>query len=314
MFFHETILNPDCVRFRDANNTNDNIFAASFYNLAQDNVTYSGGLSIFELIEGNQFQSTAKIDMSAIFDFQWMSADKLICANVEKRLDIVHYQNTDLSIASSITLNQKPLHIDLDQNSAFVSEENGYVSIVEFENGEAESHKLHTDNVWMVRKNVYRNILISGSDDCHLTVFDLTEKKSIKKFRPIKSEKESGITSIQIDTTDPENIFFIGTYEKQLQAFDMRNLAKPIGAAELPGGVWRMSQCGSVLACGLSYGKSYELVDVMEDYSFVSRGNFQGEHDSLLYGIDVRKEVNGYRVISCSFYDRKIACNTILGN
>lgn len=311
MFFYDTVMNPDCVRFQNPFDSIHGTFASSFYNLAQDNVTYSGGLTVFSFTDDLQFHPVANLDLSAVFDFQWVSADKLLCASVQKKLELVDYKDSSLSLVSSIELSQKPLFIDLDQNSAFVSEENGHISIVSLETGDADTHKIHDDNVWMIRKNPKRNLLISGSDDCNLVLFDLNQNKSIKKFRPIKNEKESGITSIQIDSTDDENIFFIGTYEKQLQVFDMRNLAKPITAIELPGGVWRMSRCNDILACGLSYGKCYELLDIKQDYSLTSRGNFQGQHDSLLYGIDIKQYEDKYLIISCSFYDRKIACNSI---
>lgn len=307
MHYQSTKYCPDCLKFAE----NESQFMASFYELNIDN-SYSGGISLYNILPDQNITESTFIEGPAIFDFYYVDELKALTANVDSTISFVDLSEPSNSsfihLAKTV---QKPLYLDKYDHNLFISMEGGYIGVLDLNKPSdieagLKEYQVHTDNTWMIKYHKEMNITLSGSDDTTLIMFDINQGSTINKLRPFKDDMTSGITSIELDQQD-SNIIYVGCFGKQLKTFDLRNTKMHIASSMFDGGVWRIIQRENFLALALSYSNKYAVVD-KKDLNTVFE--FQGDHNSLLYGLDMKKVGDKYNLISCSFYDKKIGFNS----
>ena len=107
-----------------------------------------------------------------------------------------------------------------------------------------------------------------------------------------------------------EYILFSGSYDENLNTWDIRNVKNPLKTLKMGGGVWRIRQLTStenaptskILATACMHA-GFKLLDktemkILTDY----------EHESLAYGIEFKSldSDNTITLASCSFYDHTL--------
>jgi WD40 repeat protein len=167
-------------------NQKNNLVSISQYKLLEDNITYQGGLKIFDLSKSglSELQTHSFEGDFGIFDMKWISEDKIITANENNKLSIFDC-NGSLKISSEIELSSKCIYVDYEKemNNSFIALSNGGISQVDLQSEkEIFQEQVHSDYVWMVKKQPKSNLLFSGADDFHLSIFDFKSQESFLKY------------------------------------------------------------------------------------------------------------------------------------
>lgn len=165
-------------------NPQNSLAAVSQYKLLDDNKTYQGGLQIF----GLESDISEKSDLEfrgdfGIFDIHWLSEKTLISANENKKLSLFSCGEI-LEIAKELDMSAKCIFVDYDdkENKVYVALENGSFAQVDLASFSSEQeHKVHSDYVWMVKKQQASSLVFSGADDFCLSVFDVNSGSSVYK-------------------------------------------------------------------------------------------------------------------------------------
>ena len=293
---------PDCIKF-----TKKDEILISYYDLQEDK-SYKGGIGLYNInkkdskIEEKDFQSS-----TGIFDFYLFEKEKIVSANVDKSFSYLEIKNNKIENKENFKVEEgKPLYIDMEDKKIYSGMEGGYISIFDLENFKETyySEKIHQDNVWIVKKVPKKNLLLTGSDDTYLQIYDLNEKEVIQKKKPFYGDYESGVTAIEFDKEN-DNLFYTGCFNSQIKIFDLRQIQIPVLTKNLDfkGGIWRIIEKNGLIGLALSYSNKYQILDKKNMETIFTSGD---EHKSLLYGMDFFKDGDYCDIVSVSFYDKKL--------
>lgn len=162
--------------------------------------------------------------------------------------------------------------------------------------------------------NTYKDVIISGGDDCKMKVWDI---RCYSKPMHIKGDREfdAGVTAVTYHPTQ-EHIFGVGSYDENVRIWDMRFLSAkspPMKKIHVGGGVWRVKwhpEEKSKLLIGAMHG-GCRILNVGElndekDSSIEIVQEFT-QHKSMAYGADwlFCSQTKNDAAASCSFYDRQ---------
>ena len=164
-------------------NNQSNLVAISQYKLLEDNQNYEGGIILFDLSSEGLQQSKDLFFESkfGIFDINWMSPDSIISANENNSLSLFKCAD-GIKMTDQIPMPSKCIYVDYDSllNEAYVALSSGEISSIDLtKKHETKREKVHSDYVWMVKKQPQSDLLFSGADDFHLSVFDLKSGESV---------------------------------------------------------------------------------------------------------------------------------------
>lgn len=183
-------------------------------------------------------------------------------------------------------------------------------------NGTAEEElhwKAHEHEVWITAfSRASPHVLLSGSDDCTLRVWDL-RALSAGQAQVVK-RGEAGFTTAQFCST-AEHLVAVGSYDEQLRLWDDRTWARPLlTTPRLSGGVWRTKWHPTdhhlLLLAHMHSG--FSALRLSADLSAVeTRLTHTDPHTSLAYGADWRRD--GKLAGCCSFYDKQLSLWNVEG-
>ncbi|EFA76071.1 WD40 repeat-containing protein [Heterostelium album PN500] len=319
-----------------------NLMAVGTYQIDQEhNQQYkdrrSGKLYLFDVEIGKPSPSSSPMTCtqlqeiefnSGILDMKWTKTDQPKLGVVLSRGDLAIYRVGDIDGTNQKSLvpvmNATPispsesdeiLALSLDWNKSgtriITSFSNGSLALFDVDNDKPETIErwdAHGYEAWIAAFYYHQEqLMFSGGDDCLWKHWDSRVGLSTPT---ITKRCDMGVTSIHCHP-HRENIVAVGSYDENLRVWDLRSMRSPVSTTALGGGVWRVKwhpssdkQDQLVTAC---MGGAFNKLTFNNELTSADIETYNGQHQSIAYGVDWSSSSENQYIGCCSFYDKLLS-------
>lgn len=287
------------------------IVSIGTYNYDENSRVRTGNIQIIECGEKEASVFSESWECSrGVLDVKWFSSTLGICALSDGSVSSISFQDRSLLETNSYSIDTSSLVLAVDICSSFgvASTSNGGIYSVDLGQDNIKLLGSHLAEAWTVTISPHQPQSISSGDD--LGNWWTWDKRTYATTSRTKWN-EAGICSIQFKP-DNEFILAIGSYDKSLAIWDLRNTRDPVDTIQVGSGVWRLRWKGQYLLAACMYD-GFHIIDCKNigenldksGLKIVKSLGFDADQprNPLAYGATW---IDHDRVATCSFYNHQM--------
>eukprot|EP00727_Mastigamoeba_balamuthi_P001175 m51a1_g11054 hypothetical protein (344) ;mRNA; r:513018-514191 len=268
-----------------------------------------------------------RAETSAVFDARWFGPRLLYAACADGTLLRSTLLDSRAALAptavaadcsgDAVTYVCQRRPVDASSAAAVTCHDSGAAAVWRAREGSDElaceaTWPAHDFQAWVCESAPDGSALYTGGDDAKLRGWDVRDGSAAPLFT---KRFGAGVTALQVHPDRP--LLAVGSYDQSLSLWDMRAMARPLGAFEGVGGgggVWRLKWSraggGGDALLGACMQGGFRVWGVSDAQDVRQAAEFYKPHESIAYGADWLPDdakPGSFTAVVCSFYDHLLS-------